>query len=92
MSAKLTGAGAIEPLFARFDQALRAAGYLAISGQPLDATIVSAPKQRNSKDEKAAIKQGRIPRGWQDKPAKLRQKDRDARPQRLAGRRHFMAG
>src|ERR1700750_782218 len=37
---QLTKAAAIEPLFARFDQALRAAGYLAMSGQLVDATIV----------------------------------------------------
>ena len=75
----LTKARAIEPLFALFDQALRAAGYLAMSGQLVDATIVSAPKQRNSKAEKQALKEGRIPDGWAEKPAKLRQKDRDAR-------------
>ena len=33
----LTKAGAIEPLFALFDQALRTAGYLAMSGQLVDA-------------------------------------------------------
>jgi IS5 family transposase len=52
---------------------------LAMAGQLVDATIVAAPKQRNSKAEKQAIKEGRIPEGWKDKPAKLRQKDRDAR-------------
>src|SRR6185369_7166912 len=67
----LTKARAIEPLFALFDQALRAAGYLAMSGQLVDATIVSAPKQRNSKAEKQALKEGRIPDGWAEKPAKL---------------------
>jgi IS5 family transposase len=75
----LTKAGAIERLFELFDQQLRVAGYLAMSGQLVDATIVAAPKQRNSKAEKQAIKEGRIPEGWKDKPAKLRQKDRDAR-------------
>ena len=30
---KLTKAKAIEPLFARFDAALRASGYIALSGQ-----------------------------------------------------------
>ena len=75
----LTQAGAVERLFALFDQQLRAAGYLAMSGQLVDASIVAAPKQRNTKQEKQAIKEGRIPEGWQDKPAKLRQKDRDAR-------------
>jgi hypothetical protein len=54
-------------------------GYLAMSGQIMDATIVAAPRQRNTDGEKQAIKQGRIPEGWEDKPAKLRQKDLDAR-------------
>jgi IS5 family transposase len=76
---KLTKAGAIEGLFARFDTALRASGYIAMSGQIVDATLVPAPKQRNSEDEKKAIKAGRIPEGWAESPAKLRQKDRDAR-------------
>jgi IS5 family transposase len=75
----LTKAGAIERLFELFDQELRAQGYLAMSGQLLDATIVAAPKQRNTKTEKQAIREGRIPDDWQRQPAKLRQKDRDAR-------------
>jgi IS5 family transposase len=76
---KLTKAGAIEPLFARFDATLRASGYIAMSGQIVDATLVAAPKQRNTEDEKKAIKEGRIPQGWAKNPAKLRHKDRDAR-------------
>ena len=36
-------AGAVERLFAQFDATLRAAGYLAIGGQIVDATIVAAP-------------------------------------------------
>ena len=50
-----------------------------MSGQIVDATIVAAPKQRNTIEEKKAIKEGRIPEAWKDKPAKLAQKDRDAR-------------
>ena len=76
---KLTKAGAIEALFDRFEAALRAAGYIAMSGQIVDASLIAAPKQRNTEEEKQAIKEGRIPDGWKDKPAKLRQKDRDAR-------------
>mgnify|MGYP006288101299 CR=1 FL=1 len=76
---KLSKAGATEGLFDRFDAALRASGYIAMSGQIVDATLVPAPKQRNSEGEKKAIKEGRIPDGWAENPAKLRQKDRDAR-------------
>ncbi len=60
-------------------QALATAGFLAMSGQIIDAAIVAAPKQRNTEGEKRDIKEGRIPPAWADKPAKLRQKDRDAR-------------
>ena len=75
----LTQAGAVENLFVRFDKHLAKAGYLAMGGQIIDATIVAAPKQRNSDAEKADIKAGKVPDHWKDKPAKLRQKDRDAR-------------
>ena len=75
----LKKAGAIDGLFGRFDDALRSEGFLAMSGQIVDATIVAAPKQRNTIEEKQAIKDGRIPDDWKDKPAKLAQKDRDAR-------------
>jgi transposase, IS5 family len=75
----LTQAKAVENLFARFDKHLSKAGYLAMGGQIVDATIVAAPKQRNSDAEKADIKAGKVPDAWKDKPAKLRQKDRDAR-------------
>jgi IS5 family transposase len=74
---RLVKVRAIDKLFARFDAALRDRGYLATGGQILDATIVPTPRQRNTEEEKATIKDGRIPETW--KPAKARQKDRDAR-------------
>ena len=45
----------------------------------MDASLVAAPRQRNTDDEKKAIKEGRIPEDWKNKPAKLPQRDRDAR-------------
>ena len=56
----LKKAGAIDVLFKRFDEALRQEGFLAMSGQIVDATIVAAPKQRNTIEEKAVIKEGRF--------------------------------
>ncbi len=76
---RLVRAGAIKRLFDRFDQAVRNAGYIPMSGQIVDASLVAAPKQRNTEEEKADIKAGRIPEAWKKRPAKLRQKDRDAR-------------
>lgn len=76
---RLVQAKAIDKLFARFDAALTDRGYLAMGGQTIDATVVPAPKQRNTEEEKAAIKEGGIPEAWKAKAARLRQKDRDAR-------------
>ena len=45
----------------------------------VDATLVAAPRQSKTEDEKKAIKEGRIPEDWKVKPAKVRHKDRDAR-------------
>lgn len=69
----------VDNLFACFDKHLTKAGYLAMGGQIVDATVVAAPKQRNTDAEKTYIKAGKVPDEWKDKPAKLRQKDRDAR-------------
>ncbi len=76
---RLSKNGVIERLFKTFDHAIKAQGYLAMSGQIVDATIISAPRQRMTKEEKEQVKMGEIPQEWQSKPAKLVQKDRDAR-------------
>ncbi len=77
---RLTKVGAIEGLFSRFDEALREAGYIAMSGQIVDSTLVAAPKQRNTEDEKRRLKAGESAAEiWPDKPAKARQKDTSAR-------------
>jgi len=76
---RLTQAGAIESLFNRFDATLKNAGYLPMSGQILDATLVAAPKQRNTNTGKVDLWAERIPEDWQDKPVKLSHKDRHAR-------------
>jgi transposase, IS5 family len=76
---KLANAGLIEKLFERFDLHLAAKGYIARGGQIVDATIVPVPKQRNSRDDNDSVKAGETPAEWRKKPAKLRQKDRDAR-------------
>jgi transposase, IS5 family len=76
---QIDGLPAIEVLFKAYDAALTRAGFLAMGGQIIDASIVAAPKQRNTDGEKRDIKEGRVPETWKDKPAKLAQKDRDAR-------------
>lgn len=60
---RLVKAKAIDRLFACFDAALKDRGYLAMGGQIIDATVVPAPKQRNTQEEKAAIKERSYPPG-----------------------------
>ena len=51
-----------------------------MSGQLVDSSLVAAPRQRNTRDEKQAIKAGKSAHEiWPDQPAKARQKDVDAR-------------
>jgi IS5 family transposase len=75
----LVEAGLIDKLFDRFSQHLRVKGYIARGGQIVDATIVSAPRQRNTREENDTVKNGQTPEDWEKKPAKNRQKDKDAR-------------
>ena len=86
---KLAKSGLIKKLFERFDQHLAAKGYIARGGQIIDASIVPVPTQRNSRDENDQLRAGRTPAGWKQKPAKLRQKDRDARWTKKHGRSFF---
>jgi IS5 family transposase len=83
----LVRANAIEALFARFDTHLKALGYLAMGGQIVDASIIAAPRQRMTDEERAIVKDGGIPEAWAAKPARLAQKDRDARWTLKRGRR-----
>jgi transposase, IS5 family len=77
---KLTRAGAIGRLFDLFGAQLRGAGYLAMGGQIVDATLVAAPRQRNTAAEKEQIKAGMSAAEiWPDEPARAAQKDVDAR-------------
>src|SRR5262249_58591491 len=75
----LAKAGLVKTLFDRFNHHLDAKGYIARGGQIVDATIVSAPKQRNTREENEAIKAGETPEGWGKKSAKKAQKEKDAR-------------
>ena len=85
----LAKAGAVATLFADFNAYLQERGYLAMGGQIIDASIVAAPKQRNGRDDNEAIKAGAMPDGWEVHPAKLRQKDRDARWTKKHGRSYY---
>lgn len=81
--------GLIEPLFERFHQALTGLGVELKSGQIIDATFVPVPIQRNGREDNALIKQGAVPVEWGKTPAKLAQKDTDARWTQKGGQHHY---
>ena len=66
---RLSESGTLGALMEAFDQQLHEQGYLAMGGQIVDATLVPAPKQRNTEDEKSAVKAGRSAKQiWRGKP------------------------
>jgi len=84
---QLTEAKLVIKLFERFDKFLRKSGFTARKGQIVDASIVPAPRQRNSRDENSQIKEGQIPEGWSEN--KKRQKDTDARWTKKNGKTYY---
>ena len=76
----LIRADALDELFQRLDWAINSAGFIPRSGQIVDASLVAAPRQRNTDGEKASIKGGKTAQEiWPDKLAKAAQKDTNAR-------------
>jgi IS5 family transposase len=84
---RLTETGTLKRVMKAFDWQLQKKGYVPMSGQIVDASLVPAPKQRNTEAEKQAIKAGKTAGEiWPDEPNKAAQKDTNAR-WTLKGRR-----
>ena len=66
-------------LFEQFEKELVRQGFAAKGGLIVDGTFVEVPKQRNTKDENAQIKNGEVPETLSENPHVLAQKDVDAR-------------
>lgn len=75
----LVKAGTIDLLFQQFTQTLLDQGIITREGSLIDASFVSVPKQHNTREENALIKDGRVPSRWRDQPRVLAQRDLDAR-------------
>ena len=73
----LVQAGTLERLFAAYRDQLLAAGLITREGSLVDASFVTVPKQRNTREENEQLKQGAVPPDWS--PEKRAHKDRDAR-------------
>jgi len=70
-----------------FETFLQEKGFSAKRGQIIDASIVPAPRQRNSREENRQIKGGEVPEDWSEE--KKRQKDIDARWTKKNGQNHY---
>lgn len=81
--------GLVEELFAELSLQIQMAGYIPKQGQIVDASIVTAPRQRNTRAENEAIKRGETPEEWKDDPNKLRQKDVEARWTKKHGQSYY---
>jgi IS5 family transposase len=76
---QLAKADGARELFEAFNRQLAEQGLLVKEGMMVDATFVEVPRQRNSREDNAKIKQGETPGEWLKQPRKLAQKDVDAR-------------
>lgn len=87
---RLQAIGGADRLFATLMEQIEAAGYQARQGQIVDAAVVAAPRQRNTRSENGQIRAGSEPGEWADAPAaKRRQKDTQARWTFKHGQKHY---
>lgn len=95
---RMTETGTLKRVMKAFDWQLHKKGYIPMSRQIVDASLVPAPKQRNTEGERDAIKasQSAQQSGLSDEPAKAAQyrcalDAQDRRQGALPTRRHFAA-
>ncbi len=78
-----------QALFERFTRLLIEHGIVAKEGSIVDASFVSVPRQRNSRQENQAIKAGEVPESFEANPHKKAQKDCDARWTKKNNQSHY---
>lgn len=73
---RMTETGTLQRVMKAFDWQLHKKGYIPLSGQIVDASLVPALKQRNIESERDAIKSGESAKDiWLVEPNKAAQKD-----------------
>ena len=74
---KLTETGTLKRVMKAFDWQLRKKGYIPMSGQIVDASLVPAPKQRDTDGEREAIKAGKSAKDiWADSACRSRKNEK----------------
>ena len=76
-------AGVLESLYVEMLSQVESRGYIARKGQIVDASVVKAPRQRNSREDHEKVKRGEVPQEWSG--SKRRHKDVEARWTRKGG-------
>jgi IS5 family transposase len=78
-------------LFDLFFAAIAEKGYVTRSGAIVDASFIEAPKRKNTKEQREAVKKGEIPKEWADEDhlQKLKQRDTDATWTKKGNEAHF---
>jgi len=72
---RMTETGTPKRAMKAFDRQFEEKGYVPVSGRIVDASLVPAPRQRDTQDGKAAIKDGKSPtKIWPDEPNKAARK------------------
>jgi len=81
----------VDGLFVALLAQIEASGYTPKKGQIVDASIVAAPRQRNTRQENDALKRGQTPIDWDasEQAAKRRQKDTEARWVKKHGKTYY---
>jgi IS5 family transposase len=74
-----------------FFAAIAEKGYVTRTGSIVDASFIEAPKRKNTKDQREALKQGVVPDEWADPehPQKILQRDTDATWTKKGNEAHF---
>lgn len=80
------GVEGVTALFQAVDELLLRQGFMARCGQIIDATLVPAPIQHFTKEDKEQLAQGKTPEDWSE--AKCRQKDLHATHTKKHGKRY----
>ena len=62
--AQLARRDLVEKLFEAFDREFWYSGIFPKGGQVIDASLVSAPRNRNHRDENKETKEGKAPEDW----------------------------
>jgi IS5 family transposase len=86
---KLSEAGLEKALFSQFEKILQKRGLKTKEGSIVDATLVEVPIRRDSPEDNAKIKEGKVPDSISENPNIACQKDLDARWTKKHGKSYF---